>query len=148
LQIFNGVICNFSNDSVSNNNLSTTDGGVGTLSTCRQTFNSPTHPEKLSTIVTQRVLWITTVSLLLIISLATAGTITGPGDHELRGYNTDKSHQQEPIQWRRTVNGWEQRNRWQMEPLVIAPAMVHPLVVAFLMGFISLGALVALSPTG
>ena len=140
---------NFSNDAVSDNNLPTTDGGVGSLSTCRQAINPPTHPEKFSIVVTQRVLWLTTISLLLIISLATAGTIAGPpGDHELKGYNTDKSHQQEPIQWRRTVNGWEQRNHWKMEPPVTIPATVHPLVVAFLMGFISLGALVALSPTG
>lgn len=53
-----------------------------------------------------------------------------------------------PPQWRRTVDGWQLKSSWALDPPDARPTTVHPAVIGTLQVLLAVGALIAFSGEG
>ncbi|HYW80241.1 MAG TPA: hypothetical protein VE890_11720 [Thermoguttaceae bacterium] len=59
-----------------------------------------------------------------------------------------KATEELPMQWRRTVDGWELKSSWTRHPAESGSTTIHPAVVGVLQIFLAVTALIAFSREG
>ncbi len=82
----------------------------------------------------------------LIVGIALLLLGVGTWSCRVEGLSAEPPRPAAAVDWVRTVDGWERPTAWQ--PSEVPPPRLHPLVVAFGQGLLSILALAAYASTG